>query len=275
MLVKSFQVYFIALACSDSVALLSWGTTHILVRGPRINIRRIRIINHIQQFLMDSSMSISAWYITYVAVERALIVLLPVRAKQISTPKNARRAVLTITVTMLIVMSPGLWMADWFSIKKEYLKAFQDFYAVKKTYVRIVYSYLPVLVTCFFYLLLLINIGVGKLKRTQKQNQSKSKIGSFSKSILVVFITYFVLTAPSTIVVLSNNFNPGWKTNLLFVTTVQELVSILRVLNYSSNFVIYWFTNSLFKKESIKLLSRKTRVNHLGSHSNSTNETRE
>ena len=234
---------------------------------------KTRVVTHIHLFLMNASMSISAWYITYVAVERALIVLLPLKAKQISTPKNARRAFLTITVTILMMMSPDLWMADWFSTRGKYLKTFNAFYTIKKTYVRMIYSYLPVLVTCLFYLSLLFNIVVAKLKRIQTHNQPKSKIGTFSKSILVVFITYFMLTVPSTILVLSNNLNPGW-TNLLLVTIIQELVSILRVLNYSSNFVIYWFTNVLFQKETIKLLGRKNQVNPHGSHSRSTDETR-
>ena len=274
MLLKSFQVYFIALACSDSVAMLSWGVQHIFIRGPGINMRKIRVLTHVQEFLMNSSMSISAWYITYIAVERAFIVLLPLKAKQISTPKNAKRAVLTITVTIVMMMSPVLWMPDWLSTKNKYLEAFQGFYTIKKTYFRIIYSYLPVLVTCLFYLLLFIKIVVTKLQHTHKHNQSKLKIGTFSKSILVVFITYFVLTIPSTVVILSTNVYPGWKTNLLFVTIVQEFVLFLRLLNYSSNFVIYWFTNLLFQKETLKLLCRKTQVNPIGSYSRNTDETR-
>ena len=267
MITISFQVYFIALACSDSVALLSWGVARILGSGPQIIIKKVPKLCHIYDFLVDLSMSSSAWYIMYVTVERALIVLLPLKAKQISTAKNARRAVITITVTMVIVMSQDLWMADWFSMKKDYLKAFQGFYAIKKTYVRVMYAFLPAIVTCLFYLILLIKITVAKFRKSQQQNQPKSKLDTFAKSILVVFTTYFVFTAPYIILIIANLSYPGWRmTSFVFVTIIEQIVSILRVLNYSSNFVIYWFTNMLFQKETVKMLRRKTQVNPLNSH---------
>ena len=270
------QVYFISLACSDSVGLFLWQFPSIMLKGPGINVKKTAHLAHISRFLVETCFSLSAWYISYFAAERAFIVLWPLKGKHISTPRNARRTIISITVILIVLKSPALWMVDWSSSKLPVLPAFKDFrQKIEPIYTKLIHTYLPVTITCVIYFILLVKVILTKIKRNLNQNKTKSKMDSLTKSVLVIFVTYVIFISPSSILILANNIKTWRRTNNFLATLVFEISVIIRTLNYSCNFVIYWFTNLQFRREAVRLLMRRNQIEpQSGSQSGGSVETR-
>ena len=132
---------------------------------------------HIQKFLRNTSVSVSAWIVAYIAIERALIALFPLKAKIFSSPQKAMIAVTGITTILTIVMSPSILLADWKSSRRQYLQKYLHFQRkIEAEFIRVVYVYAPVIVTCIFYLILLIKLSIAKIKRDQMLNTKSPKV---------------------------------------------------------------------------------------------------
>ena len=211
---------------------------------------------HIQKFLRNTSVSVSAWIVAYIAIERALIALFPLKAKIFSSPQKAIIAVTGITTILTIVMSPSIILADWKSSRRQYLQKYLYFQRkIEAEFIRFIYSYVPIIVTSLFYLILLIKIKIAKIKRDQMLNTKTPKMDKFTKSVLILFITYVVLTAPYTVFILVKN-SVGRDVDLILLIVGAEIVNILRVINYTCNFFIYFFATQQFRLEARKMLSR-------------------
>ena len=212
---------------------------------------------HIQKFLRNTSVSVSAWIVAYIAIERALIALFPLKAKILSSPQKAMIAVTGITTILTIVMSPSILLADWKSSRRQYLQKYLHFQRkIEAEFIRAVYVYAPVIVTCIFYLILLIKLSIAKIKRDQMLNTKSPKVDHFTKSVLILFITYVVLTVPYTLFLVAIS-TTGKPANIVLLTVVAEILNILRVINYTyTNFFIYFFATQQFRLEARKMLSR-------------------
>ena len=242
------QVYFTALAISDTVVLVSFTGDRILRSGFGINLNHIMVICHLHKFIRNTSISISSWYVAYIASERALIVLFPLKAKTISTSKNAKRAMIGIAILVILMMSPPLWMADWYS-RGRYTSSFLYFQShVETPFVHVSYAIVPLVLTFIFYFVLLFKIIYIKIRG--KDKTKAVQIDKFTKSVLIVFLTYVILTGPSTVVLQMRNL-PVWKnTSILNKAIISEIVVFLRNLNYSCNLFIYLATNRQFWLET-------------------------
>ena len=225
---------------------------------------------HIQKFLRNTSVSVSAWIVAYIAIERALIVLFPLKAKIFSTPQKAIIAVTGITTILTIVMSPSIILADWKSSRRQYLQKYLYFQRkIEAEFIRFIYAYVPIVVTSLFYLILLIKIKIAKIKRDQMLNTKTPKMDKFTKSVLILFITYVVLTAPYTVFIVVKN-SVGRDVDLILLIVGAEIVNILRVINYTCNFFIYFSATQQFRQEARKMLSgwitkcRRARVEPIG-----------
>ena len=226
----------------------------------------IPVACHIGKFLFLLSTKLSAWFVAYIATERALIVLLPMRAKVISTQTTAIISLSVITVTMATLMSPSLWMADWSSTSRSYRPQYLKYQRkVEPIIIKLFYAYLPVVIASFFYVILLSKIIYGKVRHIQTQYHFQ--IDKFGKSVFIVFVAYLILTIPQSILILVRQKTVTWG---FIGATLTEVVSLLRVLNYSCNFLIYWVTNRQFRFEASKLsliwkrMCKKRRVGPIG-----------
>lgn len=123
-LYKTITVYLMALAIVDLIVLLaksipSW--VYSQPQAPKFQPIPCKII----MFIVVTSMELSSWLVTAVAVERCLLVMSPVRARVFSTRKRAQ---IVVTVMFFVIVSINihhLWL--WGATKYPNKTLFLDY----------------------------------------------------------------------------------------------------------------------------------------------------
>lgn len=263
----SFSAYLIYLAITDTLALFVWNLNNFL--SPNFNIKLENFGNlpcKFFSFLQHFSFYSSSYLLCFVTIDRYITVIstpgsfaskLPFR-----TVKSARYWSLLIFLVMLLINSHFLvfnrikiFETNQTSVSNISILKFSCYYYPNEFYIIpliekinvIIYSVIPTFIMVIFNGLLLI-----KTYSLNKKNQLK--IGSTKKhhitvTLLVLSITFIIMTAPSQIVYgfLDRAFKlkqPG--------KIITQLIGDLRFLSNTTLFYTCFLTNYKFREAFYK-----------------------
>lgn len=209
-----------------------------------------------------------AWLRVELALERAVIVLCPLKSRVICTKKRA--VIGTVTLLVLISMV-SLWMPFTSVLengkcifKPSYDKSVFIFLQDFKTllYGAFPASVLIVLNGIIVASLVLSNkkskalfVNDGSIKNKNSSNLSK-KTFRITTMIVVTTLLYIVLSAPGTIVFLvyGEAFLPASHDGSVFLGIMWEIYRTATYINHSINFVFYGICADKYRDEAKKLL---------------------
>ena len=252
------SVYFSALAVSDTIVLLLVGIRQIIQSTTGVNIYRVSIFCLFSGFFLPAASMTSSWFVVCVAVERFLVVKYPLKAKKISTKRNAVLAVIGVSSVSALQNSPAIWMVDYGKPRCGLLKQFAwyDTLAVRPYIFLSTYNVVPLMIICTCYIMV---VWILKKKQQQVLPHSGATVQKLTTTAIMICLFFMILTMPTTvshIIRHTPNYKPTTE-NLMF----HEVAQIFRQLNYGTNFFIYFCCNTQFKRATKKIFRFGTDVN--------------
>ena len=246
------SVYFSVLAVSDTIALLTVSLRQILQEATGANINKIDILCHFTNFFLPAASMTSSWFVVCVAVERFLVVKYPMKAKKISTKKNAVIAVIGVSSASVILNSFSLWIVDYTkpNCTVHYKFTWVITYSVRAYIFLSTFNVIPILIISCCYIMV---VWILKKKQQQVLPHSGAAIQKLTTTAIMICLFFTILTMPVTVslaMVLDNKYNQMF----------HDVSQFLRLLNHGTNFFIYLLCNAQFKTETKKLFRLATVV---------------
>ena len=236
---------FFALLISDSFLYLLEETTTNYIRDSEGWACKIFI------WLHSSMPWISSWLVVSISIERAIVVLIPHKAKKLCTATKSKIVTAFIYIFCLVGNSHAFFKYDIYEDYCDPDPEVEIYYIALLGIAIAVYTVLPLLiiVTCN----VLIIVTLVKMSKLHDSMSQSSAHGSASLTImLVVNCVFFLLsTVPYNIlIVIFQYFLP--QTEL--ANFMMDICYELRFSNHAINFFLYVICGSLFRRELILML---------------------
>ena len=221
------------------------------------------------QFLFYFGRHYSSMLLVLMSIEKCFAVYLPLKAKTVCTVRTAKWAtgiVGVILVSYDLVYLVGVESS--ITLSGHHICVFSvDYWVVLNTVDSTLYSFGP------FILMLTTNLAIAfKFMRAKcnQNNSSESTEQALSKSatrgtsmVVTVSVTFLILTAPTAV-----NTVLWSRIRLSDYPLYRAFMNLTQYLNHSINGVLYIIVGSRFRKELLKIFSRKERPEGLSfSHS--------
>ena len=219
----------------------------------------------IVSYLMNVAMFSSVWLVVLMTVERCMAVIWPLKISGWVNMKRAR-----IVVSMLYVILAAFNSFYLVSIvskldsRNRMLCTFHEshmpFYLSIWSVIDVVfYAYVPQILIFILNIVIIIKLAEARKEQAEMRNAAKSEQsqGQVTAMLLMVSITFFVLTSPYTIFLLCIQ-NDVWNymasaRSYAQYLLVNTLLRLLADLNHCINFLLYVTTGKRFREDIMKL----------------------
>ena len=197
----------------------------------------------------------SSWTLATISTERMLSVLIPYRVKNMCTTNIARAVVIIIWCISLIIAVLNGWFHRMGVTHCDLIFEYRDIFINHISYL----DYFLDVVIPFFIILINSIITLIRLRYWKTSSHTGSK--AFGKSVtglvLCVNTIFFITQVPYGIVYLVQHVTLYSATDLqmLCLYYLEGILLVLKYVNYTSNFYIYFLTASRFRNETKKILN--------------------
>ena len=224
-----------------------------------------------RSFLLYVSLSLSSWYILLATVDRYLISSDNNHRRQLSTIKNAHRAIGCVTVLCVLfyIHIPILYTIQTFLVGSNRLQNFcypqrGPYRIFSDVQVLVLFSLLPPLLMSLFIILIINNIhhSHGRLAATvgaHQQARMRKRDLQLSKMLLLQVIITIICSMPLAISQLLTTMTLAWTKTALRLAIESFFTQIGRYLtfvNCSMSFYLYTLAGSQFRMEFRQSLNR-------------------
>ena len=216
-------------------------------------------------YLSHVALLSSVWLVVLMTVERCIAVIWPLKISGWVTMKRARIVVSILYVIMaafnsvyLIIMTsiPTLRNRNKCIIEESHVPFFRSIWVVIE---MVVYAYVPQILIFILNIVIIIKLAEARKEQAEMRNAAKSEQsqGQVTAMLLMVSITFFVLTNPYTIFYLCIR-NDVWNyrvsaTSYAQYALVITLLRLLADLNHCINFLLYVAAGKRFREDIMKL----------------------
>lgn len=200
--------------------------------------------------------------VTAVAIERAIAVSIPHKAKIISTARKAYITITAILIFSILYSIQSLW--SWDSDGENTCIRVHKYIAIRKAFSIVALVILTFCFSTIFICAIIITYQLHKQRHLMQALQSESghssakalqtakKDTQISAMLLSISVLFLITSTPIVIVFTSNNFT-NWASTSLQNTVVFglffEVSTFLRLLNHALNFPLYCLSAEFFRNE--------------------------
>ena len=200
-------------------------------------------------FFVSRFMHISTNTLALTSIEKMITVYFPLRARDICTPKGAYKVCGFIVTVLFIYEAQAFFTISFDSahgrlaciaISDSYL----EFYEITDS---LLYSYFPLTVLFLCNIAIIIKLLVSKYK----SGENEASGTSLSKA--AVNITVMLVSACILFIVCTMPYAVLYQVKIDVSTYSYAAFILLMYTNHSVNIIVYWFTNSQFRREVLRL----------------------
>ena len=264
-------LYFIVLAIAD-LLLLYLGLLRYYIRElTNIDIReKNELVCKVHVFLVSFMRHFSAWILVTVTIERFISVWYPFKAKAVCTMRNGAIALAVLGVLVFSANAHSLWTMELvpafnttnpFKCRRGGYKGLDIFnFKIWPWIDSFLASYCPFAIMLVFNILIIIRLTQSHWYRTQglrTRSHSNAKMTSMTAMLLVVTLTFFMLTTPATVYFIGQR--TWWKEEKPKYPERFEVfwaaTNILMYLNSAINFPLYCISGPKFRRELAEMFT--------------------
>lgn len=273
---SSTNVYLIALACSDSVKLVSdflyFAVILLMELDKEAGEALLRGLYPYAHYIFNSSLSISAWLTVSVAVERYIYVCKPMMVKSYCTIQRARIITVTVYVLMSVLAIPNALRYQAYEIYNNGTDEIISDLNVSKLWKNVVfaqvYTWFQNLIRSVIPLLILIGLnacimyGLRRCRLSRTKNMKRYRI-----TIMLVFVVLVFMVCITPDAVMSTFFKSGYIEEDYLTRGIREITDFLLLINSAVNFILYCIFNTIFWKNFLHIFCGvciKTQYTHSG-----------
>ena len=243
--------------CDTLVIFTKWLYMMLGAYNPYQTSWECKVISYLSNVAVISSV----WLVVLMTVERCIAVIWPLKISGWVTMKRARIVVSMLYVTMaafnsvyLIIYTskPTPRMKNECSIHERHMPFFKSIWIVID---MVFYAYIPQIFIFILNIVIIIKLAQARKEQAEMRNASKSEQsqGQVTAMLLLVSITFFVLTNPYTIFYLCIR-NDVWNyrvsaRSFAQYALVNTLLRLLADLNHCINFLLYVATGKKFRED--------------------------
>ncbi|XP_060574875.1 beta-1 adrenergic receptor-like [Ruditapes philippinarum] len=263
---SSTCVYFLSLACGDLC--VNFRTLNFWLVRSKLVTYTTDFECQIEKGYPLLGMLASSWTLATISSERMLCVAIPYKMKDVCTTTLARAVVIVIwSISLIIAIMNG-----WFyrrgitacDLKYDHRDIFINHIAYLDYFLDVV---IP-------FFIILVNSVITLIRLRYWKTNTHTGPNAFGKSVTVLVLCvntiFFITQVPYGIVFLVQRATADSASELrmLYLHYLEGILLVLKYVNYSVNFYIYFLTASKFRKETRDvLLLCKNRVLTLCSRS--------
>ena len=242
------RIYFNALAVADILSLLHFGIRQWLMSAFEIRLWRLSGYCYGYVLLKNLAPPYSAWLIFCIAIDRVLVVVFPMKAKQFSTILKAKIIVTTVLVVQ-VVFSITTWLLMDFP---KCGLTIHEYQRLGRIILRLViYHLVPFVGTCICYIILVMKVVSNRKKTEKMTGGDKSK--TLLRTAMVICLVFLILTTPHDIYSMKTNLKLGFLSRDATLA-LGSAGTFLNMINYSINLFLNLGTSTLFRKAAKTLL---------------------
>lgn len=225
-------------------------------------------------FSLFTSGDVAVWILLVVTVDRFISVRLPLKAKQLCTPRRSRFAV-GIIVLIAVLKNVHLFVTKGVqlhgklhgqcSYSHDDYKVFEEF--VRPWIAFTLYAFIPISAMLVLNILIITGLHSARKKRENLRGTARMQVQQDNKNtrimtamLLTVSIVFTVLVTPSIVVILVRahwvvTAHDEARNNLL-----RAITDVLVATNHSINFFLYCLSGKTFRNQFKQLLGIRNRV---------------
>ena len=247
-------VYMSALSFSDSLVLLLDFINNWLhfVSGYHIT-SSSEIFCQFYNFVFQSAITLSSWLVVAVAIERLIVVWMPLRAKTLCTVRKAVIFVCVMPVVCLLLQSYNflIWkLNDDREGRCDMNPEYEFFHRyVYSPLNNAAYCYVPVLILIVVNAAIVVGLTRANKARKRLGTEESSEIRRVTVSVVTICVTFVCLTVPLTLFYVIIYSSDQFVTQSPSMALGRTLVLIIGLSNYAINFYLYVLTSDNFRRE--------------------------
>ncbi|CAF3949835.1 unnamed protein product [Rotaria sp. Silwood1] len=228
-------------------------------------------------FLSDASTLLSIWTIVLITVERALVVLFPLRIKKFVSASRARVLIILITIVSLIFSTRVLFIPIDVSPEQKKrchpISSWQKYRQLNETITEFILCFIPLTIVIIGNCITLHTVKRAVFRRHQiltnhiylRKSKSEINENQLMLMLLMVTIMFTVYFLPFTIINVISRW--GLPFDLCFTQKsfenyliIRSLCEFLKDLNFCTNFIIYCISGHKFRYAFFSFIRRCNRL---------------
>ncbi|CAH1801158.1 unnamed protein product [Owenia fusiformis] len=282
MFLNPSSVYLIALAISDTFALILGGGRVWLIRAWGINIRATHEwVCKLHHFSIYTLLDFSAWLLVALSVDRVITVYMPLRAKLVCTRIRAVIVSLCILITLMLINGHYLFTVGYFiKIDNGRVRFEGNCYFVDgtKTFHTKYWFWIDAFVASLvpFSLLTISNVMIiiQLIRASQRRRQTMQAVSSSSSDnqtrsltimLICLSITFLILTGPVVVhFIVDKSLNgPAGPHERAKTHLNSAIVFCLMYTNNAINFILYCVSGKKFRSSLVDVFCGSRRRRNL------------
>ena len=266
--------YFVALALADNVVLFGelslWANTSFR-EGRNIGFGLMAVSNAACQsvnYLRYLGRTWSSLIVMTISIERLAVIIYPFTAERYSSPKTARIIILFLLVFSASISAPIFKYVEVYEIQDEQFcfviqRYYEDFFVWCLSAIVTFEMIIPGLVICIVTVLIIYKLAKARsLRRVMQANRTtrERRADRQTNVTLIAVALAFLLLRPPYVVSYCISHEATLKDieactqEDCSIYTAHVITYILAILNYSVNFLLYFFTGGSFRNECYSCL---------------------
>ena len=264
---KSTSIFLIGLGVTDTVVLnlglMPWWVGNVTGREVRTY---ADAICKIENFFSYAPIHSSAWILVAVTLERVIAVCLPMKARELVTPRRALISLVVIVVVISGVNAHLLWTNRLETNADGNIECIVD--PLHWNFVREIFIWIDLFIASYipFTIMLVCNAAIifklvkAKLKRKANMNikDDSSKMSSVTIMLLTLNFVFLLTTSPIVIFLALKEVFKGDKSPQAMARywMVYVIVGLLSYTNSALNFYMYCLSGAKFRRDLMSLFCK-------------------
>ena len=265
---KSASIYFRTLAVLDCLVIVNhmtylWAGVHYDATGKWWMLGYVSCKITFMTFAWP--IGASGMVLVALTFERFLVTAIPLKTKRYCTKRNAKIVCATINIVIILI-----WAVPMFIVHKDIHCAdieipglqFMGVYG-KWIYITI-YTYIPtpvIFILNFFLIYKLVQARRTRLMMTESTltaHDPNKQYQRLAVMTITVSLAYLIFTVPTTTMNALANFMDisQMSTYVAWMIVGDDISQMIRLLNHSTNFVLYLLSNTRIRSEFMSMISQ-------------------
>ena len=249
-------IYFTALATVDIFFLINMFLMHSdkAITGFDFNTAH-RVSCKIIKFIMPAGYAISSWIMAVVALERCMVVLLPLKAMILSNERKAKITIVAVVIVVALISCHPLIIMDVLVNGKNKQCTWMPQYDwfqrnVANTMIAVSVSYVPFIILLACNILFVAKMVVVKAKRKSLTSSGMSyNLSQFTFTAVIVCMGFCFCTVPGMIILVMSTQQSWYSDITLAKKVARNIIPLMAVIRASINFFVYICTSKTFREE--------------------------